>query len=640
MNTPNNDLIHKALRETRNSFPELIKSLAINEDEKIKSWKNTLDTKLIPQMDPDFPLMVAVCGGGSSGKSTLFNSLIKKHVSSTGGKAGLSRRVLVAIHPEQLKKERFLNNLFKPFGTIPKELKEKKELTELGDPLYVADECVPKDIILLDTPDFDTGHDDKYANRDIAQSVLEASSVLIYIFTNATYNSLANKQFLSKMLRECGCKKSILIYRCYESYEYENVIEHTETVGKHLYEEEYKKHVLGVYRTNDHNEIAAGNKFMEFNAVNSKFEDIHELLKSLDPRTLRKDELDSSLNEYISFLENVSSNAKESLDELEMYVNVCKIEESHAIANALKEFPILDFTQKLAKEWEATSPKPIKWLRNTGKVVCAPVKGLFWVAKKFKKTLSNEKSKKDINFKDVFSKNLLNSANTFRNSLLSDSIVVEASIHDKDVKEIIIKIDKINKSEFKYEKFASNYNIFTKTHNALKKEKKKIQEINLDNLSDNYEQIAEEIQVLPGDFEKDISKVIKEFRENMGKGKKIREILFASLPALTIIGSVVFVFATAGTGALGLFGLGDLYALIAIPASVGLNKADRDQLQKLIQPVFDKWFVQRRDKIKLFLREAISGSFFDESNKQQDKNGKLINEIDKSISIFKELVNE
>jgi len=642
MSISKNDLIYKTLRETRSAFPKLIKDLALNEDEKLKSWINTLDTKLIPQMDPDFPLMVAVCGGGSSGKSTLFNSLIKKHVSSTGGKAGLSRRVLVAIHPEQLKKEKFLNNLFEPFGTIPKELKKTKELTEPGDPLYIADECVPEDIILLDTPDFDTGHDDKYTNRGVAQSVLEASSVLIYIFTNATYNSLANKQFLSKMLREYGCKKSILVYRCYESYDHENVIEHTETVGKHLYEGEHKKHVLGVYRTNDQNEVASGNKFMEFKTVKSKLEDIHELLKSLDPRTLRKDELDNSLNKYIKFLEDISSEAKKSLKKLEVYVDVCRIKESYAIANALREFPIKDFTYKLGKEWEATSPMPIKWLRNTGKVVGAPFKGLLWIAKKGKEKLSGENTKKEnnVDFKDIFSKNLLNSANELRNNLLSDSIAVEASQNDDDTTIIINNIKEINNDKFKYETFELKYNIFAETHNSLKKERKKIQEINLDNLSASYKQIAEEIQVLPEDFEDEISIIIEDFRDEMGKAGKFREFLFASLSTLVFIGSVTYVFATGGAGALGLFGLNDLFALIAIPASTGLNETDRKQLQNLIQPVFDKWFVLRKEKIKSFLRETISGQFFEESKKLQNRIQKLINEIDESISMFKDLTNE
>ena len=53
MNISSNNQIYKALKETRNNFPKLIKVLALSENE--KSLKNTLNTKLISQMAPDFP---------------------------------------------------------------------------------------------------------------------------------------------------------------------------------------------------------------------------------------------------------------------------------------------------------------------------------------------------------------------------------------------------------------------------------------------------------------------------------------------------------------------------------------------------------------------------------------------------------
>ena len=650
MKTSNNNQIYEILRKTRNSFPELIKVLALNEEEKLKSWKNTLDTKLIPQMDPDFPLMVAVCGGGSSGKSTLFNSLIKKHISSAGGKAGLSRRVLVAIHPEQLKKEKFLANLFNPFGTIPKELKETNELTEPGDPLYIADECVPKNIILLDTPDFDTGHKEEYTNRQTAQKVLEASSVLIYIFTNATYNNRANKEFLSKMLSECGNKKSILVYRCYESYKHEEVISHTENVGKHLYGDEHQKHILGVYRTNDHNEVASGIKYMEFNAVKSDLENIHDLLNSLDPRTLRKEELNSSLNKYVEFLKEISSNAKISLKKLEVYTDVCRITESYAITDALKDFPAKDFTSKLAKEWERTSPKFIKFARNTGKVVSSPIRGILWVAKKTKEKISGENNinEKEINIKDVYSNNIFNAANDLRNGILTSEMIVKASKNDDNVNNILSLIKEINCQKFSYEEHSSNYNIAAETHKSLKETRNKIREINLDKLSKSCNEIVEKIQILPATFDNEIAETIKDFRSTMGFKKKFRELFFASLntlPTLVAVTYVLFTYDPVGTAGIyaklqGLFGLNDLFALIAIPASTGLNETDRKQLEELIKPVFEKWFAHRKNEIKSFLRINISEQLFDESKKIQKKIQKLINEIDESVLTFKEFINE
>jgi Flp pilus assembly CpaF family ATPase len=41
----------------------------------IDGWQQAVDTRLLPRLMPEFPLVAAICGGGSSGKSTLFNTL-------------------------------------------------------------------------------------------------------------------------------------------------------------------------------------------------------------------------------------------------------------------------------------------------------------------------------------------------------------------------------------------------------------------------------------------------------------------------------------------------------------------------------------------------------------------------------------
>jgi ABC-type hemin transport system ATPase subunit len=60
-------------------------------------WTDIVDAKLLSRMATDFPVVAAICGEGSSGKSTLFNSLVGDHLSPTGGTAGLNRRVVFSI---------------------------------------------------------------------------------------------------------------------------------------------------------------------------------------------------------------------------------------------------------------------------------------------------------------------------------------------------------------------------------------------------------------------------------------------------------------------------------------------------------------------------------------------------------------
>ena len=86
-------------------------------------WKN-LDAGLLPLLDASLPLMVAVCGGANSGKSTFFNSFLGVTLSPVRGDAGSTRRVIAAAHPAVFADENMARNLFEPFGRLPQPLSD------------------------------------------------------------------------------------------------------------------------------------------------------------------------------------------------------------------------------------------------------------------------------------------------------------------------------------------------------------------------------------------------------------------------------------------------------------------------------------------------------------------------------------
>jgi hypothetical protein len=57
----------------------------------------------------------------------------------------------------------------------------------------------------------------------------------------------------------------------------------------------------------------------------------------------------------------------------------------------------------------------------------------------------------------------------------------------------------------------------------------------------------------------------------------------------------------------GLFGLNDLYALVAIPATAGMKKADLKQLQALLGPVAQDWLTHKLTAIEALFEEKITG---------------------------------
>ena len=166
-----------ALKQLRSYIPRLADQLQLGDDEEIGFWNNMVDAKLLSRLTPDFPVVAAICGGGSSGKSTLFNSLVGEKAAPTGGKAGLNRRVLFSIPARRAEQTDLLADLARPFKEIPEPLKEPDELTVPGKPLYVMTQSGPDNLVLLDTPDFDTGAKGAYVNRQVTRMALEAADI-------------------------------------------------------------------------------------------------------------------------------------------------------------------------------------------------------------------------------------------------------------------------------------------------------------------------------------------------------------------------------------------------------------------------------------------------------------------------------
>jgi len=198
--------LNDALGRLRSNIPRVTDKLKLDLSGDVAAWANIVDSKLLTRLSPDFPLMVTICGGGSSGKSTLFNSLLGEQLSPVGGNAGMNRRILVSGHTELFSRTDILTALFEPFGCLPDPLQDKQDLTLPGNPFYVVNDAVPRNLILMDTPDFDTGAKGTYINRDVAQQALESSDILIYVFTNSNYNNRENTDFISEMLTSIGMR--------------------------------------------------------------------------------------------------------------------------------------------------------------------------------------------------------------------------------------------------------------------------------------------------------------------------------------------------------------------------------------------------------------------------------------------------
>ncbi len=372
--------LHGNLKKIRAGLPRLAEVLRLDAGAEIESWAKVLDTRLLTRFDPGFPLVVAVCGGGSTGKSTLFNALIGRSVSPTGGRAGMNRRVLFSIPEGFAAHAEFVAELLAPFavGTAP--LEDPRDLLVPGGPLHVTAPEGDGNLIVLDTPDFDTGAGGRYTNRQSAQGALEAADVLVYIFTNATYNNRDNTDFIARMLTGIGRRKCFLVYRCYPSFTDAEVSEHAMTAARHIYGNDAARYVLGVFRADEDNRVAAGEQMLALRPVPPDGQDLRAALAALDVAQVRFELHTSMVADVLEDAAGLLERCKASLEDLRRYEAALTAAQARGVQEALRYFPVDRVMRRFAKIWAASDPPAVKLMRRTGSLVELPLKAVLGAA--------------------------------------------------------------------------------------------------------------------------------------------------------------------------------------------------------------------------------------------------------------------
>ncbi len=639
-----------ALVALRKELPKSAELLALPGQGSFLDWKNTLDRKLLPRMQPDFPLTAAICGGGSSGKSTLFNTLAGRSLSPTGGTAGLNRRVLVAVHQSHLHQPNFLNALYDPFGCRPRELKAMAELTQSGDPLYAISDQIPRNLVLLDTPDFDTGAQGVYTNRQLAQNSLETADILIYIFTNANYNNRDNTDFLARIIASIGRRKCFLVYRVYPSFTEKEVLAHAATVGKHIYGDKAEDAILGIYRADDENAVAAGDKLMTLTPVGQNRRPLIEALAQIDPRTQRVELFASMLQDVLHGARDILSQLEASQRGLSLYLDSIQTAQSHSVREALSHFPMDQVIKRFAEIWLATDPKHIKAMRKTGQIVELPFTAIVSAVKWFKRSQKEPDTKEaGRNFSSQLEVDLLGAANQLYKSLVDPELSVTLMKNDPVAKRMQNLLTGLKQEPQpllnwgKYETAGENANLqrFTITaHPAVADAQKNLQERNWRQALDRIISQKGHILSLSEPMEAELRTLADQFRSRMSFTARVQQTFAAFLNVLPATVAVSYILATGdpvgGAGIkvklAGLFGLSDLYALVAIPVTAGIKQADLNQLQEMLGPVTQTWLNSKLNTVQTLFETEISAIVTGEATRRLEAAQQLMASARKNIA--------
>jgi hypothetical protein len=596
--------LHDDLKTLRTELPRIAELLKLEAGPEMASWCKILDLRLLTRFDPRFPLVAAICGGGSSGKSTLFNSLLEGRFAPTGGRAGMNRRVLFAV-PERLADQApFVATLVEPFGAAPEPLRKPEDLLQPGAPLFLKARPGPVDVILMDTPDFDTGAGGQYANRRSAQGALEAADLLIYIFTNSNYNNRDNTDFIARMLTGIGRRKCFLVYRCYPSFTAEEVAEHAMTVARNIYGADAERWVLGIFRADEDNRIAAGERWATLRPVVPPGPAFAQALNALDVKQLRSELHAATLADVLRDARVTLARARSSLDELQRYAAALQAVQHRCLQEALRYFPMDRVMRRFAKIWAASDPPEVKFMRRTGSLIELPLKIAIGAAGWARERLSGERppEKPAEAFARRLEENLVTAATALHQQLLSPAVSPAA-------------VRRISPSGEEPKAFDEGPGDAVRAHPVAEPAQERLRQREFHAILQSVLARRDEIGDIGAEMERELRGLADHFRSRMGLWDKVGQTFWAFLNVLPAAAAVTYVLSTGdpvgGTAIkvklAGLFGLKDLYALVAIPVTRGMKKADQKQLKAMLEPVAQTWFEHKFKKVQTLFEQQISG---------------------------------
>jgi hypothetical protein len=146
-------------------------------------------------------------------------------------------------------------------------------------------------------------------------------------------------------------------------------------------------------------------------------------------------------------------------------------------------------------------------------------------------------------------------------------------------------------------------------------------------------------------LENDLKELADQLRRRMGIWDRMRQTFAALLNVLPATAAITYVLSTGdpvgATGIkiklTGLLGLKDLYALIAIPATAGLKKADQKQLALLLEPVARTWLEHKFTQVQALFEQHITGQLLDDARSTRSRAGELLSQAERIFNDSKEM---
>ena len=591
-------------------------------------WLQRLEHNVLPAMDFNLPvLLVAICGGGSTGKSTLLNTLARKKLSEVGFKAGLTHRVLLCGHPDVLEGAELAGALLHRLPEAPVAWRSPDDALADGPPLFALSDTVPRHLLLIDTPDFDTGEGGRLINRAKAEPILRTSEVIIYVFTNTVYNNLSNTLFMAETVGGIGGRDVILVYRISRAAPDEEVLEHCRVVSRKLYRvspevefaDGFPPQILGIYRMHESDRVAQGRarpRLIPVGDITGE-RSIEDLLGGLNVAEIKRRVFAADLREIQAEAGEMLRQARDEAVAIDLYRQTLRHAMAQDAAGALQAFPIQEAVGLTVRLFLETSPVHVKVLRWFGGAVSHVVRGAVRAGGAVYRWIRGDTAAQasEPDAEEKLSHDLLAAANGLRNRLMDDQLIIRVPVGDTLVGRVrrTLAESRATRPAVLIETVEPGaLNLHVPVPAIVTQRQGDILEQDWEKIAGIMRRAVSSLAGLPPDIEAELRGLVAQLRGQMRWQERALETVFALLPSLPPLLAVAYVLVTktpppAGTGiwikVRSFFGVNDLWALVSLPPSVDLSNAERKQLEELIAPVFQLWFERRlRAVVGLFER--------------------------------------
>jgi hypothetical protein len=288
-------------------------------------------------------------------------------------------------------------------------------------------------------------------------------------------------------------------------------------------------------------------------------------------------------------------------------------------------------------------------MRKTGRVVELPFKVVLDTPKKIKHMLSGtKKTKSQQDFADKVEEDLVTALNRMHYKTVNPEVSVSANLKDpvtRQMREAVerIRADKGLKNDQNphieiMEKQVS-LRFFVSAHPVVFQEQEKLRNRDWKSVLESILSRRDVIMDLSQGIEQELKDLAKTFRRKMGMWSKIRQTFSAFLNVVPATVAVTYILSTGDpVGAVGikvkltgLFGLHDLYALVAIPATTGLKRADQKQLDDMLGPIVRAWLNNKLKEVKDLFEQEITGGIIRAAKDAVDEADTLVNQIQANI---------